>query len=1037
MKLKLNIVLFTTIIGIVFSQFGQNIVQYDDITWNYIKSPHFDIYYYDPGLSHAELVASEAEKAHDDISSRMLGELNHRVSIIIYNSHNDFQQTNVVESYMYEGVGGVTELFKNRVVLPFDGSNKEFRRVIHHELVHAFINDRIYGGNLQSLINSQIKFTIPGWMNEGLAEYLSSGWDTNSDMWMRDLAINGGELPEIDRLTGYLAYRGGQSVWKFITEKWGEEAISEIFIQIGRQNHVDMGMEVALGIDKKELTEQWHNYLKKEYWPDIEGRSSLKEIARKLTDHKKLENTYNIAPAISPDGRQIAIISNKDGPMAMYLIAAEDGRFIRKIIQGERNSEFEELHILKPGITWSPDGKQVAFAAKSGKSDALYIVDVVTGKKEKFRLPVEGIFRAAWSPKNSEISFIGNNGATSDIYLFDIDTQTLTNLTNDWFSDDMVSWSADGESLYFVSDRGPNLVTGMTVENPEKYPVENSDIYAITRDGKQMERITETAFNESYPAPSNDGKMLAFISDEYGINNVYLLADSSQAPKPITNLLSGVSQISWSRDDTQLVFAGFEDSGYDIYTLENPMELADRNIHITPAKWTLIRNETRPDLLLKDDRNDRLQSLRSYENYIFSNYDSEPVTEETDIMLTRTETHDTTGAFHTFKYKTRFTLDLIQPYYDYNTQYSPQMMAFFLWSDILGDHRIYLGTEMDNISVRNSDYFFMYRYLPRRTDFNFLFSHSATLGLASLDYWYDTGDVVIPPGIYVLRSRLLSIEFIASRPFSRFQRLEYGFDYNYAEQSIFYDVAVGDNGLVETREKVINSMTVGIPTIGMVWDNTRWSYMYPIAGDRLYFRFQDSPRWGNNQLFFHTLSMDARHYIPLGNGISFASRMYAGYSGGKNAERFRVGGVPWLFSSEDGYYSADDTTGNNLETLFFSKYITPVRGTQISERSGNKAIVVNLEFRLPFLIYYFPSIKYLGQINGVFFTDFGMAWSGRRPDMWTSKSWNSDPKDFIWTYGLGPRFIFLGLPWQLDYAWQFHPNRRPERMWYLSIGLDY
>ena len=42
---------------------------------------------------------------------------------------------------MYEGIGGVTELYKNRVVIPFDASNKEFKHVIHHELVHAFIND--------------------------------------------------------------------------------------------------------------------------------------------------------------------------------------------------------------------------------------------------------------------------------------------------------------------------------------------------------------------------------------------------------------------------------------------------------------------------------------------------------------------------------------------------------------------------------------------------------------------------------------------------------------------------------------------------------------------------------------------------------------------------------------------------------------------------------------------------------------------------------------------------------------------------------
>ena len=38
---------------------------------------------------------------------------------------------------------------------------------------------------------------------------------------------------------------------------------------------------------------------------------------------------------------------------------------VKKVIQGERNTEFEELHILKPGITWSPDGRHIAFSAKS------------------------------------------------------------------------------------------------------------------------------------------------------------------------------------------------------------------------------------------------------------------------------------------------------------------------------------------------------------------------------------------------------------------------------------------------------------------------------------------------------------------------------------------------------------------------------------------------------------------------------------------------------------------------------------------------
>ena len=147
-KLLITILLFST--G-ALAQFGQNIVLYEDFDWNYIQSRHFDIYYSVNGRTHADFVANEAELAYEHISTHLNWKLKHRVSIIIYNSHNDFQQTNVIGVYMREGIGGVTELYKNRVVIPFDGSNLEFKHVIHHELVHAFINDYIYGGSLKNI----------------------------------------------------------------------------------------------------------------------------------------------------------------------------------------------------------------------------------------------------------------------------------------------------------------------------------------------------------------------------------------------------------------------------------------------------------------------------------------------------------------------------------------------------------------------------------------------------------------------------------------------------------------------------------------------------------------------------------------------------------------------------------------------------------------------------------------------------------------------------------------------------------------------
>ena len=102
-----------------------------------------------------EFVAYYAEEAYFHIEEYIGWGLNKRSDIIVYNSHNDFQQTNVVSSYMEEGIGGVTELLKNRMVIPYDGSLEAFKHVIYHELVHVFINDNLYGGSIIGLIQNQ------------------------------------------------------------------------------------------------------------------------------------------------------------------------------------------------------------------------------------------------------------------------------------------------------------------------------------------------------------------------------------------------------------------------------------------------------------------------------------------------------------------------------------------------------------------------------------------------------------------------------------------------------------------------------------------------------------------------------------------------------------------------------------------------------------------------------------------------------------------------------------------------------------------
>ncbi len=192
--------------------FGKNKVQYTKFSWSYLQTDHFDIYFSEGGRELAEFTALAAESAYTSISTLFRYQLVNRVPLIVYNSHNDFQQTNVISEYLEEGIGGVTELFKNRVVVPFEGDYRKFRHVIHHELVHAVINDMFYGGSIQSIISNNITLQFPLWFSEGLAEYEALRWDTDSDMFIRDATVHE-YLPPINRLYGYFAYRGGQSVF--------------------------------------------------------------------------------------------------------------------------------------------------------------------------------------------------------------------------------------------------------------------------------------------------------------------------------------------------------------------------------------------------------------------------------------------------------------------------------------------------------------------------------------------------------------------------------------------------------------------------------------------------------------------------------------------------------------------------------------------------------------------------------------------------------------------------------------------------------
>jgi hypothetical protein len=124
--------------------FGRNKVQYKSFDFQILRTEHFDIYYYDQERAAVVDAARMIERSYARLSKLLQHTFRDRKPIILYASHTDFQQTNALAGLIDEGTGGVTEAYKNRVIMPFTGSYAEFEHVMTHELVHAFQFDVIF-----------------------------------------------------------------------------------------------------------------------------------------------------------------------------------------------------------------------------------------------------------------------------------------------------------------------------------------------------------------------------------------------------------------------------------------------------------------------------------------------------------------------------------------------------------------------------------------------------------------------------------------------------------------------------------------------------------------------------------------------------------------------------------------------------------------------------------------------------------------------------------------------------------------------------
>ena len=1077
-----------------YFRFGKNKVQYRAETWSYLQSEHFDVYFYEGGERLADFTARAAEQAYTQIERLFRYHLARRIPLIVYQSHNDFAVTNAVDLPTYsEGIGGVTELFKNRIALPFTGDYRDFRRVVHHELVHAVLNDMFYGGSIQAILQNNIRLRLPLWFNEGLAEYAALGWDTDSDMYVRE-AVLADHLAPIERLDGFFAYRGGQSVWDYVAEQYGEEKIADILLRLKAGRSVDGAFRRATGLSLADLSERWHQALREIYFPEVAAREELGAIARPLITRE--HGFYNTSPALSPQGDRLAYVTTRNGLFDVYLADVGKGMVLRKLVAGQTSTAFESLRILTPGLSWSPDGEKIALAVKNGPTDAVAVVDVHTRAVTHYRIPdVDQILAVAWSPDGGRIAFEASRDAQGDIYVLDLATRETVNLTNDVFSDHEPAWSPDGTALVFHSDRGAHLETGRYRSDTFRmidHDYRQFDVYRLTLGGERLERLTfDEAWDDKHAKFGPDPNRLLFVSDRNGVYNLYEKDLATGDERPLTDLTVGVMQVALSADGQRAALVSLREGTPSIFLLRAPFARdlgreplapnvwAQRAMEKTPlpapamalARPALRRSnpflrdaddgvpyardrsrDPRPSLLAAAEPSyaERFDgadgsgpdSLRTggvrvgFPDYAFTGAfeeirrerrekrekegyaDEEPL----EDPFSPQDNLDADGNFKPKKYRLNFSPDLIYGTAGYDVLYGVQGITQMMFSDVLGNHRIIVATNL-LIDLRNSDYVIAYDDLPRRTDWSFTGFHTSRL---LPDFRRSS------PTYY--RYRQYGAGLSASYPFDKFRRLD-------VDLSV---VGVSQADITDAAEPS-RTRTLLYPSVTFTRDVTTPGFLAPSGGTRMALSLSGSPfSFNRRQVRFVSVLADARAYTAFGRGrYSLAFRVAGGASFGPNRQLFYSSGVlNWInrdFDEVNGF-PIDDITD-----FVFATPILPLRGYAINARNGSFFGLFNAELRFPLVAALLPGplpILPLYNIQGVAFADVGSVWGGRSLD----KSFNvfrrnDDGRrvfdDLLVGAGFGLRSLLFGYPVRLDFAWPYDGRRFGPRNVYLSVGFDF
>lgn len=1081
--------------------FGKSRVQYNDFIWSYFRFDKFDTYFYQNGKELATYTAEYADKHIKEIELSLQSNLEERVQFIVFNNLSDLKQSNIglYGEWEYYNTGGVTRIIGGRVLLFFDGDYEHYNQQIRAGVAQVILNGMIYGTGIGAQIKNNALFTMPEWYTNGLISFISQRWDATIENQVRD-AIMSGKYDNFNSLTGLEAMYAGHSLWKYISLKYGEQAVPNIVYMARLSRNVERGFQYVIGVSYTEVLKEWLNFYKEIYAGQEKDRSA--PAGTILNRRKKPDRVFGQIK-IAPDGEKLAYTTHQLGIYKVFIADPEKGKKKRVYRGGYRLAERPDY--TYPLLAWHPSGKILAILVERKGEEYLYLYNIEDKKSEvQILFSFDKILDMAYSDDGTRLVFSAVQKGQSDIFVYYIASGSHEQLTKDIYNDLNPRFMNHSEDIIFASNR-----PGDTIRFDEKVKIDkiryNNDLFLYNYAGKRniLTRLTQTEeADETQPMAYSDN-YFCYLSDQSGVINRYLARYDSAisfidttthyryftTTFPITNYDRNIIVQDVVPKAAKIGEVIYEKQNYRMYLADLIRPKYVEKVTIEPSYFKNPANipKVKPasaqqaDTLKKEDEGFKTGGKRHFSTVRMS-----------EVVVAPRSTGDTTlgwpglpaDLFEPAKHDTaapKTLLDIVRAkqsmapsgkpaakdtinkyetakQLNYNVEYAiDQMVTQIDFTYLNFAYQPFTGSSVPDFVNPGLNALLMVGITDLMEDYRISGGVRLNINLINNEYLFSYSNnrrrldhqivfhrKAVEEYTYysIIRHKIHELYYVATYPFTPVLNIR-------GTASVRYDKAV----YLSTDQYNLKE-----PDLDKIWgslkgeltyDNTRSLGLNLYQGTRYKFfgeYYQLLNEKGSNMV---VVGADIRNYQRVHRTLIWANRFAISTSFGSNKLLYYMGGVDnWLFPSFDLESSIAYDQNYAFQTI-----ATNMRGFPQNIRNGNSFFVYNTELRWPVFRYFFNRpirSDFINNFQIVLFGDVGTAWTGTSP-------WSEDNQLFtsyfyrkplfikverikdplVEGFGFGARTRLFGYFLRADLAWGVEDGRVRKPIFYFSLSLDF